>query len=155
MNKQIIAVDFHCKYQKVAWLDPPTGAWLDYETLYNAQDAAGVTALHTGDAVVSEPNQAPIVGGSAIQSGLQAVFDQYDVELSIGVDSLKAGLNGTPPFRHHVFSPERPLSPFYRVGKIPSIRLDSPAWRGGFHEISFDAFTVVGFGSGECLCSRR
>ena len=25
MNKQIIAVDFHCKYQKVAWLDPPTG----------------------------------------------------------------------------------------------------------------------------------
>jgi len=25
MKKQIIAVDFHCKYQKVAWLDPPTG----------------------------------------------------------------------------------------------------------------------------------
>jgi transposase len=25
MEKQIIAVDFHCKYQKVAWLDPPTG----------------------------------------------------------------------------------------------------------------------------------
>jgi len=25
MNKQIIAVDFHCKYQKMAWLDPPTG----------------------------------------------------------------------------------------------------------------------------------
>ena len=21
----MIAVDFHCKYQKVAWLDPPTG----------------------------------------------------------------------------------------------------------------------------------
>ncbi len=25
MKKQIIAVDFHCKDQKVAWLDPPTG----------------------------------------------------------------------------------------------------------------------------------
>jgi len=62
---------------------------VDYETLYNAQDAAGVTALHTGDAVVSEPNQAPVVGGSAIQSGLQAVFDQYDVELSIGVDNVQ------------------------------------------------------------------
>jgi hypothetical protein len=24
MEKQIIAVDFHCKYQKVARLDPPT-----------------------------------------------------------------------------------------------------------------------------------
>ena len=55
----------------------------DYETLYNAQDAAGVAALHTGDAVVSEPNQAPIVGGDAIESGLQAFFDQFDVRLSI------------------------------------------------------------------------
>ncbi|MFQ5930668.1 MAG: IS110 family transposase [Acidobacteriota bacterium] len=25
MKQQIIAVDFHCKYQKVAWLDPPSG----------------------------------------------------------------------------------------------------------------------------------
>jgi len=61
----------------------------DYETLYNAQDAAGVTALYTGDATVSEPNQAPIVGGSAIQSGLQAFFDQFDVQLSISSEEVQ------------------------------------------------------------------
>ena len=61
----------------------------DYETLYNAQDAAGVAALHTGDAVVSEPNQAPIVGGDAIESGLQDFFDQFDVRLSISQEDVR------------------------------------------------------------------
>jgi uncharacterized protein (TIGR02246 family) len=62
---------------------------VDYETLFNAQDAAGVAALYTADAVLSEPNQAPRVGANAIQSGLQATFDRYDVDVSIGVDEVQ------------------------------------------------------------------
>jgi transposase len=40
MNKQqIIAVDFHCKYQKVAWLDPATGETREADVRHNPAEA--------------------------------------------------------------------------------------------------------------------
>ncbi len=44
MNKQIIAVDFHCKYQKVAWLDPPTGEMQEADVRHDSTQAAGATS---------------------------------------------------------------------------------------------------------------
>ncbi len=39
MKKQIIAVDFHCKYQKVAWLDPPTGEIREADVRHDSTQA--------------------------------------------------------------------------------------------------------------------
>ncbi len=39
MEKQIIAVDFQCKYQKVAWLDPPTGEIREADVRHDSTQA--------------------------------------------------------------------------------------------------------------------
>ncbi|MFQ5928998.1 MAG: YybH family protein [Acidobacteriota bacterium] len=61
----------------------------DYEAAYNAQDAAGVAGLYTAGAVLSLPNQEPTSGRDAIQSNLQATFDQFEAKLSISSEELQ------------------------------------------------------------------
>ena len=39
MSQQIIAVDFHCKYQKVAWLDPPGGEIQEADVRHDSTEA--------------------------------------------------------------------------------------------------------------------
>jgi transposase len=39
MKQQIIAVDFHCKYQKVAWLDPSTGEFREADLRHHPPQA--------------------------------------------------------------------------------------------------------------------
>ncbi len=39
MEKQIMAVDFHCKYPKVAWLDRPTGEIREADVRHDSTQA--------------------------------------------------------------------------------------------------------------------
>ncbi|MDA2929500.1 SgcJ/EcaC family oxidoreductase [Acidobacteria bacterium AH-259-O06] len=61
----------------------------DIEAAYNAQDAAAVAGFYTDDAARSMPNQAPIMGKDAIQSSLQATFDEFQVELALSREELQ------------------------------------------------------------------
>ena len=47
MNQQIIAVDFHCKFQKVAWLDPPGGEIREADVRQDSTKAVPRTAQFT------------------------------------------------------------------------------------------------------------
>jgi len=60
-----------------------------YEAAYNAQNAAAVAGFRTDDTLASLPNEAPTTVQDAIQSNLQATFDQFEAEIWISSEELQ------------------------------------------------------------------
>ncbi len=61
----------------------------DFEKAVNAGDGSAVAALMTDKTVYADPNVPVAVGGKAVQSLWQAVFEQAKFELSVPVEDVR------------------------------------------------------------------